>query len=107
MALNNKLGITDSAELARAEELISKKRAAELFDSGILNTLKAGTFAALAEIHRYLFSDIYEFAGEIRRVNLTKGNFRFASCLYLENALQTIDKMPQSSFDEITENTSR
>ena len=103
MALNNKLGITDSAELAKAEERISKKKAAELFDSGILDTLEAGTFAALSKIHRYLFEDIYEFAGEIRHVNLTKGNFRFASCLYLEDALKTIEKMPQSSIDEITE----
>ena len=103
MTLDNKLNITDSTALSRVEERISKKKAAELFDRGILNTLRPGTFGTLAEIHRFLFEDIYEFAGEIRRVNLTKGNFRFASCLYLETALQTIEKMPQSTFDEIAE----
>ncbi len=103
MALENKLGITDSAELAKIEEQISKTKAIELFDRGILDTLQPGTFSALAEIHRYLFEDLYEFAGKIRHVNLTKGNFRFASCLYLDSALQMIEKMPQSTFDEIAE----
>lgn len=103
MALKNKLGITNSAELAREEEKISKKRALELFESGMPGGLEAGTFAALAEIHRYLFREIYEFAGEIRTVNLAKGNFRFAPLMYLRTALENIDKMPQSTFDEIIE----
>ena len=103
MVLDNKLGITDSFELAREEEKISKKKAIELFDSGLLDTLKAGTFSALQKIHYYLFSDIYNFAGKIRTVNLAKGNFRFASVMYLEMSLQNIEKMPQSNFDEIVE----
>lgn len=103
MALENKLGITSSAELAREEERISKKKAAELFESGTLDTLPAGTFASLKEIHRCLFEDIYEFAGKIRTVNLAKGNFRFAPLMYLEAALANIDKMPWSTFDEIIE----
>ena len=103
MALENKLHITDSAELARAEERISKSRAMTLFESGHLDSLKAGTFAALSEIHRYLFSDVYDFAGKIRQVNIAKGNFRFAPVMYLEAALQNIEKMPQSTFDEIIE----
>ena len=103
MALRNKLGIADSMELARAEERISKKKAVELFESGILDTLDAGTFAALAEIHRRLFGEIYDFAGEIRRVNLAKGNFRFAPVLYLNAALQMIERMPQTTFEEIVE----
>ena len=103
MALKNKLGITDSLELARAEERISKKKAVELFESGVMDTLDAGTFAALAEIHRRLFGEIYDFAGEIRRVNLAKGNFRFAPVLYLNAALQTIERMPQTTFEEIVE----
>lgn len=103
MALENKLGITDSAELAREEEKRSKKRAAWLFESGTLDTLTSGTFAALAAIHRYLFADIYDFAGKIRTVNLAKGSFRFAPVLYLEAALQNIEKMPQSTFEEIVE----
>ena len=103
MALRNKLGIADSMELARAEERISKKKAIELFESGLLDTLDAGTFAALAEIHRRLFGEIYDFAGEIRRVNLAKGNFRFAPVLYLNAALQTIERMPQTTFEEIVE----
>lgn len=103
MALENKLGLTDSAELARAEEKLSKKMAAWLFESGTLDTLTPGTFAALAAIHRYLFADIYDFAGKIRTVNLAKGSFRFAPVLYLEAALQNIEKMPQSTFEEIVE----
>ena len=103
MALENKLGITDSAELAREEERISKKRAAQLYDSGYLDTLMPGTYAALAEIHRYLFEDIYDFAGKLRQVNLTKGSFRFAPLMYLDASLKNIEKMPQSTFDEIVE----
>ena len=103
MALDNKLGIIDSFELAREEEKISKKKAIELFESGFLDTLEAGTFSALQKIHYYLFSDIYNFAGKIRTVNLAKGNFRFASVMYLEMSLQNIEKMPQSNFDEIVE----
>lgn len=103
MALENKLGITDSAELARVEEQISKRRAIELFESGRLDSLTAGTFATLAEIHKYLFEDIYDFAGKIREVNLAKGGFRFAPVMYLKAALEHIDAMPQSTFDEIIE----
>ena len=103
MALENKLGITDSGLLAREEEKRSKKKAAWLFESGTLDTLNPGTFAALQAIHRYLFEDIYDFAGKIRTVNLAKGNFRFAPVLYLEAAIQTIEKMPQSTFEEIVE----
>ena len=103
MTLENKLGITDSLELARMEEQLSKKRAMELFEEGLLDTLEAGTFAALAAIHRFLFSDIYSFAGEKRNVNIAKGNFRFASIMYLDAALQHIEKMPQSTFEEIVE----
>ena len=99
----NKLGIDNPAELAREEERISKKKAAELFEKGILNNLQAGSFSALQAIHRYLFEDIYDFAGEIRTVNLAKGNFRFAPLMYLEAALENIDKMPQSDFDGIIE----
>lgn len=103
MALENKLGIDDSAELVREEERISKKKAMWLFESGTLDTLPVGTFAALQEIHKYLFEDIYDFAGKIRTVNLAKGNFRFAPLMYLEVALANIDKMPQSTYDEIIE----
>ena len=103
MALENKLGITDSAELAREEERISKIRAVELFEMGILDRLEPGKFIALQAIHKHLFQDIYDFAGEMRRVNIAKGNFRFAPLMYLEAALQNIDKMPQSTFDEIVE----
>lgn len=103
MALENKLNITDSAELAREEERISKRRAKELYDSGHLDLLTAGTFETLAEIHRYLFSDIYDFAGKIRTVNIAKGNFRFAPLMYLETALEKISEMPQKTFDEIVE----
>ena len=103
MALENKLGITDSAELAREEEKISKKKALWLFESGTLDSLKAGTFAALQEIHKCLFEEVYDFAGKIRTVNLAKGNFRFAPVMYLETALGNIEKMPQSTYDEIIE----
>ena len=103
MALENKLGITDSAVLAREEERISKKKAVWLFESGTLDALPVGTFAALQEIHRHLFADLYPFAGKIRTVNLAKGNFRFAPLLYLEAALDSIDRMPQSTFDQIVE----
>ena len=103
MALQNKLNITDSAELAREEERISKKKAVELFVSGKLDRLEVGTTASLRYIHKMLFEDIYDFAGEMRCVNIAKGNFRFAPLMYLEAALQNIDKMPQSTFDEIVE----
>ena len=103
MALENKLGITNSAELAREEERISKKKAVELFESGALDKLVPGRFASLQAIHKALFKDIYDFAGELRMVNLAKGNFRFAPLMYLEAALGNIDKMPQSTFDEIIE----
>lgn len=101
--LENKLGITDSAELARIEEKISKQKAVEMFESGYLESLEAGTFESLAKIHKYLFDKIYDFAGELRKVNISKGNFRFAPLMYLDAALQSIDKMPQSTFDEIVE----
>lgn len=101
--LENKLGLTTSADLARAEERISKKKAIELFEQGILDLLPAGRFSTLQAIHRYLFSEIYDFAGKIRTVNLAKGNFRFAPLMYLEVALVNIDHMPQASFDEIVE----
>ena len=103
MALENKLGITDSAALAREEEKISKKKALELFETGYLDTLTAGTFESLSLIHKYLFDEIYEFAGKIREVNIAKGNFRFAPLMYLQAALDNIDKMPQSDFDAIIE----
>ncbi|MGI6248725.1 MAG: protein adenylyltransferase Fic [Acutalibacteraceae bacterium] len=103
MVLENKLGITNSADLAREEERISKKKAVELFENGILDKLEAGKFSALKIIHEHLFGDIYEFAGKIRTVNISKGNFRFAPVMYLEAALENIGKMPQSTFDEIVE----
>lgn len=103
MALENKLGITDSAELAREEEKISKKKAVWLFESGTLDTLPVGTFSALQAIHKYLFEEIYDFAGKLRTVNIAKSNFRFAPLIYLEAALANIDKMPQSTYDEIIE----
>ncbi len=103
MALENKLGITNSAELAREEERISKKKAVELFENGALDKLAPGRFASLQAIHKALFEDIYDFAGELRTLNLAKGNFRFAPLMYLEAALGNIDKMPQSTFDEIIE----
>lgn len=103
MALENKLGLTSSADLAREEERISKKKAVELFETGLLDTLPAGKFETLQAIHKCLFDDIYDFAGEIRTVNMAKGNFRFAPLIYLQAALENIDKMPQSNFDEIVE----
>ena len=103
MVLENKLGIASSAELAREEERISKKKAVELFESGTLDKLKPRKFASRQAIHKYLFEDIYDFAGKLRTVNLAKGNFRFAPLMYLEAALGNIDKMPQSTFDEIIE----
>ena len=103
MALENKLGITDSAELAREEEKISKKKAVWLFESGTLDTLPVGTFSALQAIHKYLFEGIYDFAGKLRTVNIAKSNFRFAPLIYLDAALANIDKMPQSTYDEIIE----
>lgn len=101
MALENKLGITDSQELARAEERISKQKALALFESGALDQMAPGTFAALAQIHRALFVDIYDFAGDLRTVNIAKGHFRFASALYLEAAVAEIERMLQNDFDEI------
>ena len=103
MALENKFGLTSSADLAREEERISKKKAMGLFEKGILDNLPAGKFSTLQTIHKYLFGDIYDFAGELRTVNISKGNFRFAPLMYLESALENIDKMPQSNFDEIVE----
>ena len=103
MALENKLGITSSPELAEAEEKISKKKAVELFESGMLDKLEPGTFETLQTIHKYLFGDIYDFAGKMRDVNISKGNFRFAPIMYLKAALENINKMPQSNFDEIVE----
>lgn len=103
MAPQNKLGITSSPELAEVEERISKKKAVELFENGLLDRLEPGTTASLKAIHKYLFDEIYDFAGELRTVNIAKGNFRFAPLIYLEAALANIDKMPQSTFDEIVE----
>ena len=101
--LENKLGIKNAAELAREEERLSKKRAAELFENGFLDMLTPGTFSALQAIHKYLFADIYDFAGQIRTANIAKGNFRFAPVVYLGDAIEKIAKMPQSTFDEIVE----
>ena len=103
MALQNKLGLTDELELAREEERISKQKALALYDTGLLDTFPVGTFAGLAMIHKYLFEDIYEFSGQMRTVNIAKGNFRFAPVMYLHPALESIDQMPQSTFDEIIE----
>lgn len=103
MVLNNKLGVKDSVELARHEEKISKKRALELFNNNLMERMEVGTFYTLAKIHKYLFSDIYEFAGVIRDVNLSKGGFTFAPVMYLEATLKNIDKMKQSTYDEIIE----
>lgn len=103
MALENKLSITNSPELAREEERISKKKAIELFESGMLDSLEAGKFSALKAIHKYLFGDIYSFAGELRTVNISKGNFRFVPLMYLNAAIENVDKMPQGTFDEIVE----
>lgn len=103
MVLENKLGITDAVELARIEEKISKTKALKLFESGFLDTLEAGSFTALAQIHHFLFGEIYNFAGKIRSVNIAKGNFRFAPVMYLEVALKNIEDMPQSDYDGIIE----
>lgn len=103
MTLENKFGLTNSADLAREEEFVSKKRAVELFENSVLDSLPAGKFSTLQAIHKYLFEDIYDFAGELRTVNIAKGNFRFSPLLYLQAALESIDKMPQASFDEIIE----
>lgn len=103
MTLDNKLGFTGSAELAHDEELLTKRRALKLFDEKLLNTFEAGTFGGLTKIHGYLFQDVHDFAGEMRTVNIAKGNFRFAPSIYLPEALETIGKMPQSTFDEIIE----
>ena len=103
MAPDNRLGLTDSAEIARVEERISKKKAAWLFDSGRLGELEAGSFAALSEIHRVLFDEVYDFAGVLRTVNISKGNFRFAPVMYLEASIRHIEEMPQRTFDEIVE----
>ena len=103
MPIENKLGITDSATLAKEEERISKTRAVELFESGLLASLPAGTFDTLCRIHAHLFSDIYDFSGKVRTVNMSKGNFRFAPLMYLDSALESIEKMPQKTFDEIVE----
>ena len=103
MALENKLNITDSTELARMEEKISKKKAVELFENGYLDPYEAGSFKLLAAIHKYLFDEIYDFAGKVRTVNIAKGNFRFAPVMYLQAALENVEKMPQSTFDEIIE----
>ena len=101
MVLKNKLYISDSLELAKIEEKLSKKKAIQLFESGYLDSLDAGTFASLAKIHQFLFDEIYDFAGQVRDVNIAKGNFRFAPVIYLQAALENIDKMPQKSFDDI------
>lgn len=103
MILENKLGITDQAELAREEERISKKKAKDLFETGYLNTLEPGTFETLKKIHKYLFEDIYDFAGVLRNVNIAKGNFRFTPLAYLEEAIKNIEKMPQRAYNEIIE----
>jgi len=103
MILNNKLGINDSIELGKEEERITKIKALKLFETGELNSFEVGTFEGLAQIHKYLFEDVYDFAGKIRTENISKSNFRFASAMYLEEALKQIDKMPQSNFDEIIE----
>lgn len=103
MILENKLNITDQAELARAEEKISKARAKKMFETGYLDTLKPGTFETLKIIHKYLFEEIYEFAGQLRKVNIAKGNFRFTPLTYLEEAIKNIEKMPQSTYEEIIE----
>ena len=103
MSLDNKLGISDSFKLANEEEKISKKKALEMFQTGFLDSLQAGSLKALIQIHKYLFEDIYNFAGQLRTVNIAKGNFRFAPAIYLNEALKSIEKMPQSTFDEIIE----
>jgi len=103
MTLENRLGISDESELAREEERLSKAKAHSLFTSGLLDTLKAGSFEALAAIHRYLFEEVYDFAGKLRSVNIAKGNFRFAPIMYLEAALKNIEAMPQDTVDQILE----
>lgn len=103
MVLENKLNITNQIELNKVEEKTSKEKAIKFFDSGKINKIKAGTVSGLKQIHKYLFEDIYEFAGEIRNVNISKGNFRFAPVMYLEQSLKHIENMPQSTFDEIVE----
>ena len=103
MVLENKLHIADAAELARVEEKISKQQAVHLWESGELDRLEPGTFSALAQIHRALFADIYDFAGVLRTVNLAKGNFRFAPLMYLQASLENIEGLPQSTFEEIVE----
>lgn len=101
MILEDKLGLTNQVELAKVEEKLSKQKAKELYDCGKINEIEVGTFKGLSEIHEFLFSDIYDFAGKIRSVNIAKGNFRFAPVMYLEHSLQHIDQMPQTSFEEI------
>ena len=103
MTLENKLGINDALELAHEEERLTKKRALELFDKNILDSFEVGTFAGLKDIHAYLFQDVYSFAGKIRTVNIAKGHFRFAPVLYLKEALNSIDKMPQDTYEHIIE----
>lgn len=103
MVLENKLNITNQAELAMEEEKISKKRAKEIFETGYLNKLDPGTFESLRKIHKFLFEEIYEFAGELRKVNIAKGNFRFTPLVYLEESIKNIEKMPQSTYEEIIE----
>ena len=103
MALENKLGIINSAELARTEEKISKIKAIELYESDIIEKFEVGKFSGLVKIHKFLFDEIYDFAGKVRTVNIAKGNFRFAPVMYLESALKHIDEMPQSTYDEIIE----
>ena len=103
MIMKNKLGIKSEIELAKEEERISKLKAKQLFESGALNSLNAGTFESLATVHKELFEDIYDFAGKLRSVNISKGNFRFAPVTYLEDAIKNIEKMPQSNFDEVIE----
>ena len=103
MILQNQLGLTNSVGLAREEERISKKKALDLFDTTVLEKYPIGSFAQLAAIHRYLFEGIYDFAGKVRTVNMAKGNFRFAPVMYLQAALESIENMPQSTFDEIIE----
>ena len=103
MALENKLNLTNEADLAREEEKISKVKAKEMFENGYLDNLEAGTFETLSKIHKYLFNDIYYFAGEIRKENIAKGNFRFAPLVYIDSAIENVEKMPQSNYDEIIE----
>ena len=103
MVLGNKLQLTSQVELNRAEEKLSKQKAKQLFETGDINKAEVGTFAGLAYIHAYLFGDVYEFAGQVRDVNLAKGSFRFAPVMYLQQALEHISAMPQQNFDQIVE----